>query len=289
MSESPPSDTQADQPIYRFAACIEYDGSACHGWQKLKTGLPTIQGFVEKAIGQVANHSVSVVCAGRTDAGVHGCRQIIHFDTVSVRSERGWVFGSNTHLPDSIVMRWVKPVSENFHARFSALARRYRYVVYNHPVRPGHLNKGLTWNFRPLNVDRMREAAAHLKGRHDFTSYRAVQCQARNPVRTIEHITLNRFGDLIVIDVKANAFLHHMIRNIAGVLMEIGTGKREPVWAKEVLEAKDRSMGGVTAAPWGLYFVDVKYPEEFELPDEPLGPSFITPLMDTVSIAEEQS
>ncbi len=264
---------------YRFAACVEYDGSTFHGWQSLKSGLPTIQASVEKALSKVANHPVSVICAGRTDAGVHGSRQIIHFDTTSVRSERGWVYGCNTNLPDTIAMRWVKPVSVDFHARFSALARRYRYVIYNNPIRPAHLSRGVTWNYRPLDVERMRAAARFLIGEHDFTSYRAVQCQAKNPVRTIQHLEIHRFGDLIVLDVKANAFLHHMIRNIAGVLMAIGCGKREPEWAQEVLEARDRSVGGVTAPPWGLYFVDVKYPAEFDLPDEPLGPSFIGPLM----------
>ncbi|CAM3512620.1 tRNA pseudouridine(38-40) synthase TruA [Parendozoicomonas haliclonae] len=279
--QEPVKDGVAEQPVYRFAACIEYDGSSYHGWQSLKSGLPTVQAAVESAIGRVANHPISVVCAGRTDAGVHGSHQIIHFDTTSVRDLRGWVYGTNTHLPDAIAMRWVKPVSEAFHARFSALARRYRYVIYNNSIRPAHLSKGVTWNYRPLDVERMREAGQYLVGTHDFNSYRAVQCQAKSPVRTIEHLELNRYGDLIVMDVKANAFLHHMIRNIAGVLMAIGTGKREPIWAKEVLDARDRKAGGVTAAPWGLYFVDVLYPDEFELPREPLGPSFVTALMDS--------
>ncbi|MTI12937.1 tRNA pseudouridine(38-40) synthase TruA [Sansalvadorimonas verongulae] len=282
-SQKDEQSVQETPEVFRFAACVEYDGSAYHGWQSLKTGLPTIQACIEKAIGKVANHRVSVVCAGRTDAGVHGSRQIIHFDTTSVRSLRGWVYGANTHLPDSIAVRWVKPVTQAFHARFSALARRYRYVIYNNPIRPAHLSRGLTWNYRPLDIDRMRTAAEYLVGKHDFTSYRAMQCQAKNPVRTIEHLKLNRYGDLIVIDVKANAFLHHMIRNIAGVLMAIGSGKREPIWAKDVLDAKDRSAGGVTAPPWGLYFVDVKYPEEFDLPEEPLGPSFVGPLVNELN------
>ncbi len=268
-----------DAERYRYAACIEYDGSGYHGWQSLKTGLPTIQAAVEAAIGKVANHPVSVVCAGRTDAGVHGSRQIIHFDTTAVRELRGWVHGTNANLPDTIAMRWVKPVSFDFHARFSAQSRRYRYIIYNHKIRPAHLSRGVTWNYRPLDVDRMREASQYLVGEHDFTSYRAVQCQAKNPVRTIEHLELSRYGDLIIMDVKANAFLHHMIRNIAGVLMAIGCGKREPAWAKEVLEACDRRAGGVTAPPWGLYFVDVGYPEAFDLPREPLGPSFVTALL----------
>lgn len=270
-----------DEPVQtmRYAACIEYDGAAFHGWQSLKSGLPTIQAAVEAAIGKVANHPISVICAGRTDAGVHGSRQIIHFDTTSVRDDRGWVYGTNTNLPDTIAMRWVKPVSMEFHARFSAQARRYRYIIYNNTIRPAHLSKGVTWNYRLLDVERMREAGRYLVGEHDFTSYRAVQCQAKNPVRTIHHLELNRYGDLIIMDVKANAFLHHMIRNIAGVLMAIGHGKYEPVWAKEVLDARDRRAGGVTAPPWGLYFVDVTYPDEFDLPREPLGPHVVTALL----------
>ncbi len=260
----------------RYAASVQYDGSRFHGWQSLKTGLPTIQAEVEQALSQVANHPVSVVCAGRTDAGVHGCNQIIHFDSDSVRSERGWTYGSNANLPDEIAVNWVKPVSDEFHARFSALWRRYRYVIYNHPIRPAHLHKGVTWNYRPLDIERMQQAAGYLQGEHDFTSYRAVQCQAKNPVRTISDISVTRRGQLLVLNVQANAFLHHMIRNIAGVLMAIGCGKYEPIWAKEVLDHRDRTRGGVTAAPYGLYFVDVGYPEAFELPKTEPGPLFVT-------------
>ncbi|WP_263079779.1 tRNA pseudouridine(38-40) synthase TruA [Endozoicomonas sp. Mp262] len=263
----------------RYAASVQYDGSCYHGWQSLKSGLPTIQAEVEKALSKVANHPVNVICAGRTDAGVHGCNQIIHFDTGAERSERGWTYGANTNLPDTIAVNWVKPISEDFHARFSAQWRRYRYVIYNHSIRPAHLPKGLTWNYRPLDVERMQEAAQYLVGEHNFNSYRAVQCQAKNPVRTVSHLKVSRHGRLLVIDIQANAFLHHMVRNIAGVLMAIGCGKKEPVWAKEVLDARDRKQGGVTAAPWGLYFVDVGYPEEFGLPEIDLGPSFAAPLL----------
>ena len=259
----------------RYAASVQYDGSQFYGWQSLKSGLPTIQAQVEKALSKVANHPLSVVCAGRTDAGVHGCNQIIHFDSDAIRSDRGWAYGANANLPDEIAINWVKPVSDQFHARFSAQWRRYRYVIYNHPIRPAHLHKGVTWNYRPLDVERMQEAAAYLHGEHDFTSYRAVQCQAKNPVRTISRISVDRYGPLLVLDVQANAFLHHMIRNIAGVLMAIGCGKYEPVWAKEVLEHRDRTRGGVTASPYGLYFVDVGYPEAFDLPESEANPFFV--------------
>lgn len=263
----------------RYAASVQYDGSEFYGWQRLETGLPSVQEAVEKALSKVANHPVSVICAGRTDARVHGCNQIIHFESDAVRSERGWTYGANTNLPDGVAVNWVKPVSVDFHARFSATWRRYRYVIYNHPIRPAHLHKGVTWNYRPLDVERMQQAAVHLAGEHDFTSYRAVQCQAKNPVRTIEHLRVSQHGDLIVIDVKANAFLHHMVRNIAGVLMAIGCGKQEPNWSKVVLEAKDRAKGGVTAPPYGLYFVDVGYPAEFELPAAPDSPFFVAPFL----------
>ena len=260
----------------RFAASVQYDGASFHGWQSLKTGLPTIQEAVEKALSKVANHPVSVVCAGRTDAGVHGCHQVIHFDSDSIRSERGWAYGANANLPDEVSINWVKPMTDDFHARFSAQWRRYRYVILNMPIRPAHLHKGVTWNFRPLDEERMKEAAQYLLGEHDFTSYRAVQCQAKNPVRTITRLDVSRHGSLIVLDIQANAFLHHMVRNIAGVLMAVGCGKQEPAWAKTVLEAKDRAQGGVTASPCGLYFVDVGYPEEFELPKAQANPFFVS-------------
>lgn len=263
----------------RYVACVEYDGAGYHGWQSLASGLPSIQQSVEAALGGVANHLVAVVCAGRTDAGVHGCRQIIHFDSTADRSERSWVFGANTHLPDSIVVRWVRPISQNFHARFSAQARHYRYVIYNAPVRPAILIKRVTWNYRPLDERRMNEAARYLVGEHDFSSYRAVQCQAKSPVRNITRLCVNRWGDLLVIDVQANAFLQHMVRNIAGVLMAIGSGNRDSHWALEVLDARDRRQGGVTAPSYGLYFVNVIYPSEFDLPEDPPGPSFIAPLL----------
>ncbi|MDE1461144.1 tRNA pseudouridine(38-40) synthase TruA [Spartinivicinus poritis] len=267
----------ATEAVQRFAASIEYDGSHYHGWQAQRSGIKTVQRAVEAAISEVADHPLTVICAGRTDTGVHGCNQIIHFDSSAKRSERSWVFGANSNLPNDISVRWVKPVDDSFHARFSAVYRRYRYVILNTPVRPAHLPKGVTWNYRPLDVTLMSEAAQALKGEHDFSSFRAIGCQAKSPVKTIQHFRVERFGDLIVIDVKANAFLHHMVRNIAGVLMAIGCGKRPVGWVEEVLTARDRTQGGVTAPPYGLYFVDVGYPEQFDLPSPPLGPYFLSP------------
>jgi tRNA pseudouridine38-40 synthase len=261
----------------RFALCIEYAGENYKGWQKQKyDALPTVQESVEKALSKVANHEVSVICAGRTDTGVNGTYQIIHFDSDAKRTERAWVMGTNTNLPQDIAVQWAVEVDKSFHARFSALKRRYRYIIYPNPVMPAVLAKGVTWTHKDLDVLLMQQAASHLLGEHDFSSYRAVACQAKSPVRTIEGISVEKSGALIVIDVQANAFLHHMIRNIAGVLMSIGAKEAEPIWAKEVLEARDRRKGGVTAPPHGLYFVDVKYPDKYLLPASGLGPFFLS-------------
>ncbi|MGH1463467.1 MAG: tRNA pseudouridine(38-40) synthase TruA [Neptuniibacter sp.] len=262
---------------YRYALCVEYSGAGYHGWQIQKEGgVSSIQEEVERALSKIANSPISVVCAGRTDAGVNATYQIIHFDSPVKREERAWVLGTNTHLPDDIAIQWAKPVPEHFHARFSALERRYRYLIYSNPVKPAILPKGVTWTYKTLDIQRMEEAAGYLIGEHDFTSYRAVACQAHSPVRSVKQLDIYSAGSLIVMDVMANAFLHHMIRNFAGVLMKIGCGEAEPIWAKEVLEAKDRRQGGVTAPPFGLYFVDAKYPAEFELQKSSIGPYFVT-------------
>ncbi|MRI35012.1 tRNA pseudouridine(38-40) synthase TruA [Endozoicomonas sp. OPT23] len=259
----------------RFVASVQYDGSRYHGWQSLKTGHPSVQETVEKALSKVANHSVSVVCAGRTDAGVHGCNQIIHFDSDAERSSYGWTFGTNSGLPDDIALNWVQPVSDDFHARFSAEWRRYRYVILNRRIRPAHLPKGVTYYHRPLDVELMNIGGQYLIGEHDFDSYRAVQCQAKHAVREMQKLEVHRHGDMVIIDIRANAFLHHMVRNITGVLQEVGSGRKPPIWVKEVLDARDRSKAGVTAKPHGLYFVDVGYPEQFDLPKSEPNPFFV--------------
>ena len=262
---------------YRYALCVEYAGANYRGWQTQKEkDVPTIQETVEAALSKIANEPVTVICAGRTDARVNGTYQIVHFDTTAIRDERAWVLGTNTKLPDDIAIRWAKQVDHEFHARFSALERRYRYLIYSSPVKPGLLSKGVTWTHKTLNVEAMSKAAQHLVGEHDFTSYRAVACQAHSPIREVRAFDVYRSGDLIVLDIRANAFLHHMIRNFAGVLMTIGAGEADSLWAKQVLEARDRRQGGVTAPPYGLYFVDVKYPEQFCLPKSELGPYFLT-------------
>lgn len=250
----------------RYAFGIEYDGSEFSGWQAQRHAVRTVQGVVEKAVAKVANHPVEVICAGRTDAGVHGTGQVIHFDSDAERSERSWVFGTNANLPKDVCVLWARPVTDDFHARFSAQGRAYRYVIFNRAVRPTFLARRVTWAHRPLDVGPMGEAARHLLGEHDFSSYRAVACQAKSPVRTIHRLEVWREGPYVHIEVEANAFLHHMVRNIAGVLMAIGTGEQPPEWADEVLKARDRRLGGVTAPPHGLYLIRVDYPEAFGIP-----------------------
>lgn len=249
----------------RLALGVEYDGSAFCGWQ-FQDHSPSVQAEVEKALSKVANSPVRVQCAGRTDTGVHATGQIIHFDTEAERSERSWVFGANANLPKEVVILWAKPVDESFHARFSALKRRYRYVIFNRDVRPTFLAGKSSWACRPLDEVRMQAAANYLIGEHNFDSYRAVACQAKSPIRTVSRLDVSRNGQFIYLDIEANAFLHHMVRNIAGVLMAIGRGEKEPQWAKEILEHRDRTMGGVTAPPHGLYLTEVDYPEQFQLP-----------------------
>lgn len=249
----------------RIALGIEYDGSAFSGWQ-FQDHSPSIQAVVEAALSKVAGQPVRVICAGRTDTGVHAAEQVVHFDTGVERSLRAWVFGANANLPKEVAVLWATPVSDEFHARFKACRRRYRYVIYNRPVRPTFLAWRTTWEYRPLDVARMQTAAQALIGEHDFSSYRAQGCQAKSPVRTVTRLEVSRQEELVFIDIEANAFLHHMVRNIAGVLMAIGAGEQPVSWAKEVLEHRQRALGGVTAPPSGLYLMAVEYPAEFQLP-----------------------
>lgn len=259
----------------RYAIGIDFNGRGYRGWQTQQPGVKSVQETLEKAIGRVANHPVTVIAAGRTDAGVHASGMIAHFDSAAPRNERSWLLGVNTQLPEDIALRWITPVSDDFHARFRAVARRYRYVIYNHPLRSSLLAGMVTWHYHALDLAPMQEAARHLVGRHDFSSFRAIGCQARHPNRDVHFLTLVQKGPLIVLDIQADGFLHHMVRNIVGVLMAIGQGKAGPDWAREVLEARDRTLGGVTAPPDGLYFVDALYPEAFRLPRDPLGPAFL--------------
>ncbi len=251
----------------RWVLGIEYDGSAFSGWQ-LQTGTRTVQGVVEQALGRVADEPIRVHCSGRTDRGVHALQQIVHFESTAQRDPRAWVFGGNANLPPDVSILWAREVDAAFHARFSATSRRYCYLILNRPIRPAVAAGRVAWDYRPLETGPMNEAAARLVGEHDFTSFRAVACQARSPVRTLHRLTVERHGPLIRLDIEANAFLHHMVRNLAGVLMTIGARERPPEWAGEVLAARDRTRGGVTAPPDGLYFVTARYPEAYSLPED---------------------
>ena len=259
----------------KVALVVEYDGAAYKGWQAQKFDVATVQECLEVALSKIANHPVTVICAGRTDAGVHASAQVVHFETDSHRPLRAWTLGVNTHLPPDISVKAAAYVADGFHARFSAVSRRYRYVIYQSEYRPAVMGKGVTWTYKELDIKAMQAACQYFKGTHDFTSFRAVGCQAKSPVRTILNFSVDHFGQYIVLDVRANAFLHHMIRNFAGVLMTIGAGEQPVEWAKQVLEAKDRAQGGITAPPFGLYLVDAEYPEEFGVPKPPLGPHFL--------------
>ncbi|MBS8239044.1 tRNA pseudouridine(38-40) synthase TruA [Marinobacter lipolyticus] len=261
----------------RVVLALEYDGRSFHGWQLQKSGVRSVEAELTRAVSRVANQPVDLVCAGRTDAGVHAGYQVVHFDTPAVRNLRSWVMGINTALPDDIAVHWAGNGVGDFHARFSATYRRYRYVIYNSPVRPGIQRGQVSWTFRPLDAERMNEAAQDLCGEHDFSSFRAAGCQSRSPHRFMEHVTVSRKGDFVVIDVQANAFLHHMVRNIAGALMAVGNGERPVSWIREILEARDRKVAGVTAPPFGLYLVDVGYPDRFQIPSALCGPGFVRP------------
>ena len=253
----------------RVALGIEYDGSAFHGWQAQQEGVRTVQTALEAALAKVANHPLRVVCAGRTDTGVHALGQVVHFDTEAQRSERNWLLGTNVNLPYDVSVTWARPVDNAFSARFSAVSRRYRYFILNRTSRSAVLAGRVTWTHRPLDAGRMQEAARALVGEHDFSSYRALGCQAKSPVRTLYELKVERQGEFVVLSLHANAFLHHMVRNIAGVLMAIGRGDREVGWSGEVLGLRDRTLGGVTAPPDGLYFEAVEYPEAFGIPAVP--------------------
>jgi tRNA pseudouridine38-40 synthase len=254
---------------------VEYNGSAYKGWQAQKFGVPSVQENLEKALAVITNHPVKVICAGRTDSGVHASAQVVHFETDVERNERAWTLGVNTYLPPDISVVAASNVADDFHARFSAISRRYRYVIYCSDLRPAILAKGVTWTYKKLNVDAMKKAAEIFLGTHDFTSFRAVGCQANTPIRTVLNFDVRQLGHYIVLDIRANAFLHHMIRNFAGVLMTIGAGEKPVSWSKQVLDAKDRCQGGITAPPDGLYFVDAQYPDVFNVPVCQLGPHFL--------------
>lgn len=249
----------------RFALGLEYDGRAFAGWQAQPHALG-VQTALERALSFVADHPIEVLAAGRTDAGVHAAMQVVHFDAQVQRSERGWVLGANTHLPEAVSALWAREVPEGFHARYSAQSRSYRYVILNRAGRTSLERERVCWMREPLDAGSMHRAAQHLLGEHDFSSLRAAECQSRTPMRRIYKIAVARAGDYVVIDVTANAFLHHMVRNIAGVLMAVGRGQRPLDWPQEVLQARDRTRAGITAQAGGLYLAGIQYAPILALP-----------------------
>lgn len=257
----------------RFALGIEYDGTGFCGWQRQRSGR-SVQATLESALATIADHPLTTTCAGRTDAGVHATGQVVHFDTRAARDNEAWIRGTNTLLPADTRVLWCREVEAGFHARFSARRRHYRYIILNRGPASALLANRVCREHADLDVCRMREAAAHLLGEHDFTSFRAAACQARSPVRTIYTLDVTRSGQFIYLDIVANAFLHHMVRCIAGVLLGIGRGNASPEWVKGLLAARDRTAGGVTAPADGLYLVAVGYPARFALPSRGWLPEY---------------
>ncbi|MFL0808867.1 MAG: tRNA pseudouridine(38-40) synthase TruA [Agarilytica sp.] len=262
--------------MHRYALGVEYQGASFNGFQRqASSAANTVQAHLERAISKIAAEPITLVCSGRTDAGVHACEQVIHFDTLAERPEKAWVQGVNTQLPEEIRVHWGREVPKGFHARFSALARIYRYVILSTKVCPAHLAKNITSTHYTLDLDAMQAAASLLEGEHDFSSFRSSRCQANTPTRRLEYLRFSSRGPLIVLEVKGNAFLHHMVRNLVGTLIDIGRGAKPVEWASELLELRDRTKASPTASPEGLYFTKAVYSEEFVLPERPLGPLFL--------------
>ncbi|QJC31524.1 tRNA pseudouridine(38-40) synthase TruA [Enterobacteriaceae endosymbiont of Donacia tomentosa] len=252
---------------YKFALGIEYNGSNYHGWQKQKNFYKkTIQEYLEKAISKIANHKIKVFCAGRTDIGVHSLGQVVHFETYNIRNNKSWILGINSLLPKDIVVNWVVPVQKAFHARFSAISRRYYYIIYINQYRSALFNNLVTTYKYNLNIEKMKRATKYLLGENDFTSFKSGKDKSSHSFRKIFNFNINKYGNYVIIDVRANAFLCHMVRNIVGSLLEIGIGNKEENWLLELLQIKDRTKAAATVQPNGLFLVEVKYPDYFCIP-----------------------
>ncbi|MGH6608772.1 MAG: tRNA pseudouridine(38-40) synthase TruA [Burkholderiaceae bacterium] len=249
----------------RIALGVEYDGAGFDGWQT-QPSRNSVQDVLEHALSRIAEAPIATICAGRTDAGVHALDQVVHFDTEVQRPLTAWVRGVNRFLPSSVAVRWAVHTSHEFHARYSARCRRYDYWLLNTPVRSPLHHARTGWVFRPLNENAMHEAAQHLIGRHDFTSFRSAECQATTPVREVHELMVRRTGDLVRVSIMANAFLHHMVRNIVGALVHVGVGRRSSAWVQDVLDARDRGAGAPTFSAAGLYLARVEYDAAFALP-----------------------
>ncbi len=249
----------------KIAIGIEYDGSRFHGWQSQPSG-DTVQDELERALACIAGEPVRLAAAGRTDAGVHALAQVAHFETSAPRPESAWVRGVNTLVAQAVAVQWAVPVAEDFHARYSAITRSYRYVLYNHPVRPALHQGRVGWFHLPLDTDAMRVAMAQLAGEHDFSAFRSSECQAKSPVRTMRSCALEQRGAYLCFQFSANGFLHHMVRNIVGCLVYVGKGKHPPGWLAELLASRDRRVAAPTFAPDGLYLSKVEYAAGWGLP-----------------------
>jgi tRNA pseudouridine38-40 synthase len=249
----------------RIALGLEYAGTAFHGWQS-QPGGQTVQDALERALGAIAGERVGVSAAGRTDAGVHATSQVVHFDTAAVRPDSAWVRGVNAHLPPAIAVRWAQPVAAGFHARFAASARHYTYVLMQSPVRPALLAGRVGWYHRLLDVDAMARAARPLAGTHDFSAFRAAECQARSPVKTLAPIGVTAGGEWVRLDFSADAFLHHMVRNIVGALVAVGAGRAPEDWLAALVAGRDRTRAAATFAPDGLYLTGADYASDWGLP-----------------------
>lgn len=259
----------------RIACRIEYHGGRYSGWQaQPDKAVATVQGELEAALAVIADQPVRVHCAGRTDTGVHAHAQVVHFDAPTTRSSKAWVMGANANLPADIRVHWALPVPADFHARFSARARSYRYIIANTAIRPALLHDRVAWHRPALNAESMQRAAHVLPGEQNFSAFRSSACQSTSPMRNVHSVSVRRIGDWLTIDITANAFLHHMVRNIAGSLMAVGDGRQQSEWMAQLIAAQDRTLAGETAPACGLYLVDVAYPEEFGLPATPPGPTF---------------
>lgn len=261
--------------MQRFAIGIEFSGVNYRGWQTQQAGVISVQETMENVLSKIANEPIVLHGAGRTDAGVHATNMVAHFDTNAIRPIRGWLMGANSTLPKDISIQWIKEMDQDFHARFKAQARRYRYVVYNAATRPALLSKQVTHIYQDLDVEKMTKAASKFEGTHNFESFRAAACQSNQPVRHVRHCRLIRHGAYLVLDIQADGFLHHMVRNIMGCLLEVGQGHYDIDHIDAIFAAEDRKAAGVTAPPDGLYFIHADYPAQFELPKLPLGPLWL--------------
>ena len=263
----------------RFAAIVQYQGADFCGFQRQKHS-PSVQQELEQALSYVADCPVKIHCAGRTDTAVHASHQVIHFDTSAERSGYSWVQGANSQLPDSISLIWADKISQDFHARFSAGARTYRYVIDNSPTRPAIMAAAVTWFKKPLDISLMQQSCEYLLGEQDFSAFRGSGCQSNSPWRNVHRANVYRRGNLVIFEITANAFLLHMVRNIVGSLLEVGTARQKPLWIQQLLAQGDRCKSAATAAPDGLYLVAVDYPARFGLPALAKGPVFLPAILD---------